>query len=776
MIYATAVVKSNGNSEDQKAAFFSEGKLEFGGAGTLTISGQGVSKHALCSDDKIDIESGTIIIASALKDGIHVSDGLKINGGTVNVTAAGDAIDGDASYIEIAGGNITTTTTVADTKGIKCDSILIISDGTINMAVGGLQSKGIKAGQNMTLSGGNITINTTGGVALTISGSGFNPSYCTAISCDSSILVSGATIVITSTGIAGKGIMANGDVNITSGSVNIITQGLGATYTNSLGIIDSYSSTCIGSDDNISILGGTVATSCSGTGGKGIVADDNLTFGILGTSSPSVNVTTTGTRLLVSGTGAAADYADPRAIKSNGILTINNGTFTITTSQIGGDGIVCDSFLYVNGGTITETIGGNETKGIRGTQAMTFNGGDITINNAGGVDLVPSGSGYDPSYSTSIKCDGTITVNGASISITTTGAGGKGIKSDKCVNITSGTVIINASGTGAIYKNTTGATDTYFSTCISSNGNVNILGGTINIKNTGLAGKGIAADDTLLIGDANNSPTITVSTTGEGILLSGSGQNANYSISKALKGVKVLTINNGTIEINSSTASGGFGGGEGLESYTLTINGGIIHIAATDDGINTSKGGETMTGSDGSSLNINGGTITINTTRGDGIDCNGSIVMTGGIVIDNGPSSAPEEGIDFNGTFNMLGGYIISSGSNSMFNQPLSASSTQRNMYISSTNQIAAGTIFHIQDASSNDVLTFKPVKAYYSIVFSSSVLTTGVTYSIYTGGSYTGGTSTYGLYSGGIYSTTGATLKKSVILSTSSTANTITF
>ena len=76
------------------------------------------------------------------------------------------------------------------------------------------------------------------------------------------------------------------------------------------------------------------------------------------------------------------------------------------------------------------------------------------------------------------------------------------------------------------------------------------------------------------------------------------------------------------------------------------------------------------------------------------------------------------------------------------------------------TNQsLSATTLFHIQDASANDVLTFQPVRKYYSIIFSSSALVAGASYSIYTGGTCTGGTLTDGLYTGGTYS--GGTLRK---------------
>lgn len=147
----------------------------------------------------------------------------------------------------------------------------------------------------------------------------------------------------------------------------------------------------------------------------------------------------------------------------------------------------------------------------------------------------------------------------------------------------------------------------------------------------------------------------------------------------------------------------------------------------------------------------------------------------------NGPSSGVEEGIDFNGTFNMNGGLLISSGSNSSMSKAMNTTSTQPSMFIKSSTLIASTSLLHIQNANSTDMVTFKPEYGGYYFYFSSTALTKGATYKIYTGGSYTGGsfvggTSGYGLYSGGTYSTTGATLKSTTTLSTTSTVNTITF
>jgi trimeric autotransporter adhesin len=568
-VYAEAVTKSNGKAEDQKAALFSEGKMVFEGTGNLTVTGNCSEKHAICSDDQFVVNNGFITVAASSRDAVHAGNGVEINGGTVTVTAIGDGIDGGDGAVLITGGKVTTTNESLDVKGITCDSTMDILGGEISVTISGNQSKGIFSKQNMSLKGGTVSINTYGGVNLETSGSGFNPSYCSAIKCDSAITIDGSTIIIKSTGAGGKGISTDYDLNILSGTLNVTTTGNGATYQDSLAATDSYSAICLTVERNILINGGTVTLTSSGTGGKGIKDKGTLTIGSAD-CSPTVNVTTSGTKITISTSpgdggwgggpgGSTGTYDEAKAIKSKGAVTINNGTVSISSAD-------------------------------------------------------------------------------------------DGIKSNT-------SVIIN---------------------------------------------------------------------------------NGNLSITKSI---------------------------EGIESPVITVSNGNVSITASDDGFNATMsltaGGTEM--NDGSMLTINNGTVAVSTTTGDCIDSNGKFLMTGGTVIAQGPSSAPELGMDINGTSVVSGGILIASGPNSgnnMIEGP-DATSPQNDVMVKST---SIGTnLFHVQDAGGNEIITFKPVRSAYYIVFSSPKLVKGSTYSIYTGGSSTG-TSLNGYYSGGTYS--GGTLKKSFTIS----------
>ncbi len=64
-------------------------------------------------------------------------------------------------------------------------------------------------------------------------------------------------------------------------------------------------------------------------------------------------------------------------------------------------------------------------------------------------------------------------------------------------------------------------------------------------------------------------------------------------------------------------------------------------------------------------LYINGGTIVVN-AAGDGVDVNGAIEMTDGLVIVHGPTEQMNGSLDYDGYFNISGGYLVAAGSAGM--------------------------------------------------------------------------------------------------------------
>ena len=331
------------NDEDQKAAFFSEGQLIFSGTGNLVINGQGDDQHGLVSDDYIEVQNGSIVINSAVKDGLHTNEGFYQQGGTIEIWSDSDGIDAGDGPIVVAGGELTIHHDADDKKAMKCDGQIQIVGGEIDITVAGDQSKGID-GPEILLVGGTIDIYTSGAAVLESSGSGYDPSYCTAIKGDDLVQLDGADVTITTIGQAGRGISCDGDIVVISGNLEVTSSGGGASYTNELGEADAYTGPCLKADGDVILSGGDVTLSHSGSGGKGISGDADFSVGLTG-GSPNLQITTTGSEISY-GWGEAAEA---KAVSVDSTVTIAGGTLTLDAAD---DAIKSKYWIEINGGTI----------------------------------------------------------------------------------------------------------------------------------------------------------------------------------------------------------------------------------------------------------------------------------------------------------------------------------------------------------------------------------------------------------------------------------------
>ena len=120
---------------------------------------------------------------------------------------------------------------------------------------------------------------------------------------------------------------------------------------------------------------------------------------------------------------------------------------------------------------------------------------------------------------------------------------------------------------------------------------------------------------------------------------------------------------------------------------------------------------------------------------GDGIDSNGAIEMTGGVVIVHGPTMNGNSALDYDGVFNISGGFLAAAGSAGMAQAP-SPTSSQPSLLLNFSSPLAAGTLIHLQTEGGDSLLTFAPSRAFQSLVFSSPALVQGDTVEVYVGGS----------------------------------------
>ena len=461
----------DGTESDKKAALMCNNDLLVQGNGTLTVTG--LVQHAAKVKGQLNMTSGNIVIANSVSDGIH-AEGLLVQGGNINVLSCGD--DALTSELDayIYGGNITITSSSDSINAISIDSTLIVNGGTIDINITGNDAKCIKADKELTINGGTFILNHSGDVSkgiksnrtITITDGDFTivssgstvletingqnvPSYCTAIKGDTDINISGGTFNITlpTSNHGGKSISADGNMTISGGTFDILTQGDGAAYTVSGNTKDAYTSSCIKSDGNMVISGGNFSLRSTGSGGKGISADGTLELGIPNGNNEDLilDVTTTGNRITVSSGGGwpgggGGEYANPKAIKAEGVLTINSGTTTVLTTGTGGEGLESKTQINIEGGQhyfkcYDDCINSSGKIFFNDGVTVCFsNGNDAVDSNAGQAGAITIGNGVAFAYTTKgnpeegFDCDNNnyIRITGTGIGISAGGSQGGG--------------------------------------------------------------------------------------------------------------------------------------------------------------------------------------------------------------------------------------------------------------------------------------------------------------------------------------------------------------
>ena len=343
------------------------------------------------------------------------------------------------------------------------------------------------------------------------------------------------------------------------------------------------------------------------------------------------------------------------AIKAGEYISIKNATLNITSAV--GDGISCNQYflmqsgtvnisgtdddgiqcdlegdtataitedhededsgnIYIEGGTININCAAIAAKGIKAA-------GDIYISGEPVIDVTTSGKGMwdeedlETSAACGISADGDIDISGGTLTLTSTGSGGKGMKCDSVLTISGGDITVTT--TGALYYNN-GTTE-----------NTNYTGNTDNVSSDYYSSpKGIKAGVKTQVGNSY--------TYGGGMVVSG-----------------------GKVKVTTSGRNA-----EGIESKNyLNVTGGEIYINAYDDGINSAQ-----------DMTITDGYIYSHSNNNDGIDANGNIYLNGGLVYAIG-SRSPELGIDANSEEGkkvyVNGGIVIAVGgveNGASYNQP----------------------------------------------------------------------------------------------------------
>lgn len=406
---------------------------------------------------------------------------------------------------------------------------------------------------------------------------------------------------------------------------------------------------------------------------------------------------------------------------------IFSGTGAITVNGNCKHGICSDQYIVIRTGSLISLS--TKKDGIHANDGVTINGGITTIKST-------DGDGID--------CEQSISVHGGLVKIETTGTATKGIKAAANISITGGKQVILTSG-NAEYD--TDEKDVSSCSCIKCDTTLTITDGEIYLKSTGSGGKGVNAGGTLniaggkiyIVTEGSMYTYGTSSTNGNRGPWGNSQNSSSDDTTSSPKGMKVtgdITISAGTIRVRSLGATEG---SEGIESKSrIFITGGDIAVYTADDALNAKT-----------HIEISGGIVYAYATDNDGIDSNGTITISGGVIVSSG-TREPEEGFDCDqNTFSITGGTLIGTGGNT--STPTTGKCTQ-NVVIYGL-QASSGAMLTILDSDGNQIISYTIPRSYSTmrLLISSANISNG-TYTIYSGGTLTGGNEYNGIITGATF------------------------
>ncbi len=405
----------------QKGCIVCKGHLELKGKGVLNVYGN--TAHAVYAKEYVEMKNCTLNVLSAVKDGVNCNQYFFLESGALNISGVQD--DGvQVSYKD------DTDREAEDTGTIT------IAGGSVNIAVTGTATKGLKADGDVIVSDGDITITTAGGGKWDEEDAKTKASTC--ISADGKIQIDGGTLSLTSTGSGGKGIKADGNVTINGGNIKVTTTGNGAEGIESKEVLTINDGTivvnscddAINSSSHMYIKGGdvtVVATDNDGLDSNGNLYISGGVIRAFGTSSPECGIDaneeegysvifTGGTLLAVGGgnsTPRTSESTQPyvsgsMSVSAGNEITLKSGDTVLATFT------VPDNYSSSNqgGGPGGWGAPANAGPGGGGPGGGGWGGSSVPISCAG----LTSGSSYTMTSGTS----------SSTVTATTTGNGGGG--------------------------------------------------------------------------------------------------------------------------------------------------------------------------------------------------------------------------------------------------------------------------------------------------------------------------------------------------------------
>lgn len=357
------VADTEGSNDENAAVKVKSGaSLSISGTGTLTVDGNAKNGIKGAADAVITVAEVKLNI-NAADDGLSCDDELNITGGTLSITAGGDAVKASPD--------------TGDTENPDTTSLgnVTISGGTLTLNA---TEDGIQADGDLTISGGTFHVKTNGGHTTALTD---DSASCKGFKAGGALTVTGGTLTVDS---ADDALHANADVSITGGTLTLATGDDGVHADNDLVIGTKGASSTSTPRINITAsyegLEGTTVTVYSGD--IDVVASDdgvNAANSTLGERSDKYAINIAGGDLYID---AGSDGLD-----SNNDINITGGKVEVYGADAMMDAAIdYDGTFTLSGGTLF----GAGMEPSAGTQAYIAVG---ETSPSGGMGGGPNGQG-----------------------------------------------------------------------------------------------------------------------------------------------------------------------------------------------------------------------------------------------------------------------------------------------------------------------------------------------------------------------------------------------
>ena len=393
------VADTEGSNDENAAVKVKSGAaLAIGGTGTLTVDGNAKNGIKGAADAVITVAEVKLNI-NAADDGLSCDDELNITGGTLSITAGGDAVKASPD--------------TGDTENPDTTSLgnVTISGGTLTLNATG---EGVQADGDLTISGGTFHVKTNGGNTTALTD---DSASCKGFKAGKTLTVTGGTLTVDS---ADDALHANTDVTISGGTLTLATGDDGVHADNDLVIGTKGASSTSPPRINITAsyegLEGTTVTVYSGD--IDVVASDdgaNAANSTLGERSDKYAISIAGGDLYID---AGSDGLD-----SNNDINITGGKVEVYGADAMMDAAIdYDGTFTLSGGTLfgagMEPSAGTQAYIAVGETSPSGGMGGGPNGQGGGQGMTPPGDANGsadgnrptpPSFSGNTSTDGTFT-------------------------------------------------------------------------------------------------------------------------------------------------------------------------------------------------------------------------------------------------------------------------------------------------------------------------------------------------------------------------------